>query len=569
MIEALTRQRPALVVIGWGTALGVAYMFWLYPPSMLLGTNSYWHAPRGDVVSHLAGIYYYLQEPWGFPIFRIDSVNIPHGSNIIFTDSIPLLALPAKIMRDLLPPGFHYIGLWLGANAVLQATSISTLLAVSGQRNLLAATTGSLLALALPTFLMRVGHASLDSHFLIIFGLALHIRLVRAEAPGRHVAWFAGLILVALLVHFYLMVMVLTIFAAALAQLAHRDRTTRKLQATRFGAVLGMILVAGFIAGYISFDRIPASIGGWGHYSMNVLSPVYPQYSGLFPWTGQVLDATGGQYEGYNYLGAGILGLLLILVAFSREQLRSAIAGNPGLFYALVFLTLFAISGKVYIGHVKILSIGNFLGYIGGQLRGTGRFFWPVAYVLIAVVVVFTLRRFGPRSATALFVVAIALQTVDASPTRHMVQSRADRKSPQLLKADIWRPMLAAQRAVWVYPTIFCTERTRLNLNFEIMRMASRGNVPTNDLYAARLDESCDKLRPELASIVPEKETLYVFHDYPLHDWIKEAMASARARFSAPGSCRRFDQGYLCSLEFAAEGGPAAAPDSARPEAGR
>jgi hypothetical protein len=108
-----------------------------------------------------------------------------------------------------------------------------------------------------------------------------------------------------------------------------------------------------------------------------------------------------------------------------------------------------------------------------------------------------------------------------------------------------------------------------LNLNFEIMRMASRGNVPTNDLYAARLDQSCDKLRPELASIVPEKETLYVFHDYPKHDWLKEAMASARARFSAPGSCRRFDQGYLCSLEFAAEGGPAAAPDSARPEAGR
>ena len=112
MINALTRQRPALVVVGWGTVLGVAYMFWLYPPSMLLGTNSYWQNSQGDVVSHLAGISYYLQEPWGFPIFRIANANIPHGSNIIFTDSIPLLALPAKIMRELLPPGFHYLGLW-------------------------------------------------------------------------------------------------------------------------------------------------------------------------------------------------------------------------------------------------------------------------------------------------------------------------------------------------------------------------------------------------------------------------------------------------------------------------
>ena len=44
---------------------------------------------------------------------------------------------------------------------------------------------------------------------------------------------------------------------------------------------------------------------GWGHYSMNLLSPIWPAHSGLFGPNRPDMDATGGQYEGFNYLGAG------------------------------------------------------------------------------------------------------------------------------------------------------------------------------------------------------------------------------------------------------------------------
>jgi hypothetical protein len=35
-----------------------------------------------------------------------------------------------------------------------------------------------------------------------------------------------------------------------------------------------------------------------------------PQGSGLFPAMNPVIDGTGGQYEGFNYLGFGVLLLL-------------------------------------------------------------------------------------------------------------------------------------------------------------------------------------------------------------------------------------------------------------------
>ena len=59
---------------------------------------------------------------------------------------------------------------------------------------------------------------------------------------------------------------------------------------------------------------------------MNLLSPIVPQDSGLFPGVGGLIDATGGQYEGFNYLGVGLLlASLLVLpaeVGWLRRNLR-------------------------------------------------------------------------------------------------------------------------------------------------------------------------------------------------------------------------------------------------------
>ena len=64
------------------------------------------------------------------------------------------------------------------------------------------------------------------------------------------------------------------------------------------------------------------SAQGFGDYSMNLLSPIVPQRSGLFKSMNAIIDSTGGQYEGFNYFGFG--GLLIIAVAFVIIRLPGA-----------------------------------------------------------------------------------------------------------------------------------------------------------------------------------------------------------------------------------------------------
>ena len=68
---------------------------------------------RHDWGTHYLGWAFYKNEPWHFPLGRVDGYNYPVGTNVGFTDSIPLLAIFFKLFAPLLSSDFQYFGLWL------------------------------------------------------------------------------------------------------------------------------------------------------------------------------------------------------------------------------------------------------------------------------------------------------------------------------------------------------------------------------------------------------------------------------------------------------------------------
>jgi hypothetical protein len=132
---------------------------------------------------------------------------------------------------------------------------------------------------------------------------------------------------------------------------------------------------------------------GFGLYSMNLLSPVWPQRSGLLGPRLPVLDATGGQYEGYNYLDAGLLvaigvsGILLLRAAVARRSrsdlgptrslLATAAEGqHRALGFVLLGLTALAVSTRVYAGRVLLISLRTRPSdQIFGIVQSSGRAF--------------------------------------------------------------------------------------------------------------------------------------------------------------------------------------------------
>jgi hypothetical protein len=156
-----------------------------------------------------------------------------------------------------------------------------------------------------------------------------------------------------------------------------------------------------------------------------------PQISGLrraiTGEPGAVIDATGGQYEGYNYLGAGVLLVLAAAAlawAFARRGRRAEGRGAAlPLVLALAGLTALALSNRVYVGHVQVLSTVAPGRRFLDELRSSGRMFWPVAYGLLVLAFI-ALDRVPRRAlAAAVLAAAVALQVLDTSVLRGGVES--------------------------------------------------------------------------------------------------------------------------------------------------
>ncbi|MEZ5343624.1 MAG: hypothetical protein R2706_19970 [Acidimicrobiales bacterium] len=233
--------------------------------------------------------------------------------------------------------------------------------------------------------------------------------------------------------------------------------------------------------------------------------------AGAIPGGEPILDQTGGQYEGYNYLGLGIL--VLVLLGFGlgaglmrTDGFRSAVGQRRWFVVAVLLMALYAPSATWYIwgrGPYEVASIADhvplrlgafvliavllvglvglaprakhsmvamapfallalaaplLLGPLTSQFRATGRFFWPAAYLLIFASVVLIDRRVVNNGVLAAVMIAVVtLQVVEVGPVRTLalglVRSEA---SVRYLDAASFEALSAAHSQVTLWPDISC-----------------------------------------------------------------------------------------------------------------
>jgi hypothetical protein len=208
----------------------------------------------------------------------------------------------------------------------------------------------------------------------------------------------------------------------------------------------------------------------------------------LLPGLGGVIDATGGQYEGFNYLGLGLLLATLLVVPSEAGWLRRNVRRHAALFIALVLVTAFAVSNRVFVGHWQPFELPMpHLIRLLGTFRSSGRFFWLVGYALISMVVVLGFRRARPLAVLCLAFSAI-LQLCDVEPLRaQLIASIAAGPSPGNLDDRQVTHLISGARQVQVIPSWQCSSNEdQSRANMELMLAAARANVPINSVYNAR-----------------------------------------------------------------------------------
>jgi hypothetical protein len=486
-------------------AIGAAFFFWTFPLDLLCGGPGYWNNPGDDPAQALMGYQAFAHDAWRLPLFRTELMNPPEGANVIFTDCIPIMALLGKLAYRATGHVFNYFGPWLLLCYLMQGIAGVVLARMMGIISFAAQLAVGVIFLFTPSFIFRFSHRPLAAHFLILIALILYLGMVRSPSI-RIRSIFSGLVAITFLVNAYMLAMVSAIYLAGLAEALRRRTLSLRQTGTTLVLTLAGVTLCVVLSGGRQLSSAVGIIDGFGFYSMNLLSPVWPQLSGIFPWGHDIVDSTGGQYEGFNYLGVGVLALLV--VALLRGWGKPAIElwrRHVFLISAAVIMALYALSLDIWIGSTRLTHFDAnqvpILRSIAGTFRSSGRFFWPLGYVLAAGAAAIFVRTMPRRAAPALLAVIASLQALDSTGVRAEVLDRLQHRIPPLpLDRGLWSDIVGRHRAVIIEPHFICMPPQSREVHREILLIAAEAGIPANSAIVNRLDIDCDKERDQVAS---------------------------------------------------------------------
>ncbi len=191
---------------------------------------------------------------------------------------------------------------------------------------------------------------------------------------------------------------------------------------------------------------------------MNRNAPFNPQGSARVLPT---LPSRDGQYEGFAFLGTGVLALGVFALARNWRKLGSIFLGamrtlyRQGHLVLLVFSLLFvgyAVGDGLTFGEFLIPNYSVFKNFpaLISSFRAPGRFFWPTYYLIYLALFVFLIRAFPPRQATLLLLAGLSLQVADLQINKPFTPDRAIFRTH--LKSERWPELMATFSRIVVTP---------------------------------------------------------------------------------------------------------------------
>lgn len=477
-----------------------------------------WILNAADPTQHFIGWNFFRNTTWlQWPLGLNPAYGEAISSSIVYSDSIPLLAIFFKLLAPILPANFQYFGLWVLACFVLQAV-FGWLLMQRITPDRLLRVLGAGLLLVSPAMLYRIhAHAALVGHWVILAALWLYLH------PAPKTLRWTLLLGMTVLIHAYLTAMVGAIWFADIA----RRAWCRKQGAS--GSVVALVRealvvpatvwVLAWAAGYFVLSG-GTGAAGFGEFRMNLAAPVWP----LELWSiFYVTEVKPGEYEGFGYMGAGMLGLAAIVAAlYGSGRARTPVSRRqvvPLVLLGVSFL-LFAASHRVGLGPRELFSyeLPQRLLALASTFRASGRFWWPVLYMLELAILVLFVRAVSRRVAIGVMLALLALQVVEMRPAVNLFHDRWSKPWASRLQTDFWRDVPGRyQRIVFVLPSQFTPDYEPFAV------LASQHGMTLAGGYFGRVDPARQEaMRQQVTQNMQagryRADTLYVFNDDGLWD---------------------------------------------------
>ena len=396
--------------------IGVTIFFCVVGPRVLDPSNIAWLG-QGDQATMYLGWLFFRHADWSLPPGLNPNYGLEFSNAIVYSDSIPLLALLFKPFSPWLPEVFQYFGLWILVCFVLQswfAWKIMRLISPSTAICLL----GTILLTFSPPMIWRlhpyIGHISLVGHFMILAAIYL---VLRPTTQHRLLYWLLLLVVTAL-VHAYLLVMLLALwFADRYTRFFHHEISNRSTLLELVTVVLSVGLAC-WMAGYYSVSTHVSS-SGYGASQMNLLAIFDPGRAEYGLWSSVIPDIPDDptQHEGFNFLGLGLILLMpfaLIALWQHFKKIRTLLRRYRPVCVVLILLFLFSLTNNLSVGDWTLRMPINDIALLAANVfRASGRMFWPVYYAIVITVIYLLVRGYGKKLSVLLLTVAVGVQLID------------------------------------------------------------------------------------------------------------------------------------------------------------
>ena len=502
-----------------GALLGALVFLILYGVRVLDPTCVDWilNNASPDPAQHYLGWVFYRRSGWHLPYLGANySAIYPYRTSILYTDSIPLLAVLGKLLGGVLPARFQYLGLWGLFCYAMQGGLAQALIArVGGVRpgdtaKNWASVLGAGVLVLFPALNIRMfAHTALAANWLVL--LALWLWLCAEQSENRPTAaklclWWGILGLLCAGIHLYYLPMVGMVLVAACVQRALEKRGPAAVVlpvASFCGAALAELFVLGAFA---------ANFAG---YSNGYLSGA--DLANLF------VPGLGASWEQEIYAGLGttiavVLALAGLLVqhkqagAFFRRHKNVVIA-------ALVLLVLDAIAAMgntvTFAGRTLFtVPIPQVLMDFWAMFSSCARLAW-LAGMLLAVTACGLVLRFWQGAAAAVLLALCAAaqgfgQRAELAKRFAAYHDAAYYESTTQLTDTAWEQLAASGQFTHLAFASFDFEHDEF---WDLAAFAADHGWTSNSFYMGHMDGNLAAvtLAGEMNALAPD--TLYAFVD--------------------------------------------------------
>lgn len=515
------------MLYGMIAVLAAVVFCMIYGIRVLNPTYTDWLLGGGDISDHYIGWKAYRNSKWMFPIGMTDQLVYPDKVSIIFTDSIPVFAVFFKLLSPLLPVEFQYFGFWGILCFILQGC-LSVRIIKNFTVNKWVLITTSILFMVTPVVIQRMyGHTSLAGQWILILALE-PVLVYRKYSDNKRLYKMVCMIgVLAASIHIYFVLMCgIILFSFCLEDFIIQKRIRRSVGVLCL-YIVSIFFVVGVLGGFSS--NVEAGGGGLGHYSHNMNGLFNPMgWSCIYK---DLLTYTNGQYEGFAYLGAGCIFMLILAVAFGLNVLHIKIWILNWWKEILVITVLLLLSEIVALS--PVVSFGNHLIYefkfpefiikLWSIFRSSGRVAWIIVYVLMLGSIIALTKLLNKKVLVAVVSMGLILQIYDIhgvlKAKAQNYHRSVDYHSP--LETDGFWNLIAKRKEV---KHIVFADTMSMDELFAFGNWAFNNQKTLNTFYMARnkVETVQRNLAKALAELSPEN--LFVFHSFNQLECLKYDM---------------------------------------------